>query len=96
VTDKPIRDAPDEAVAAAETRAHRLGLSQSEYARRGLAREPAISHFPVGTGELTWFAATFGDLADPDVMSRAWQRAVMRVRAKLYAFDDVLSMLSYS
>jgi hypothetical protein len=23
--------------------------------------------------DLAWFAATFGDLADPDVMSRAWQ-----------------------
>ncbi len=38
VTDKPIGDAPDEAVAASEARARRLGLSRSEYVRRGLVR----------------------------------------------------------
>jgi hypothetical protein len=32
-----------------------------------------VSHSPVGAGDLAWFAATFGDLDDPDVMSRAWQ-----------------------
>jgi hypothetical protein len=56
-------------------------LPRPEYLRRGLALEAAVTHSPVGTGDLACFAATFGDLADPDVMSRAWQRAVMRVRA---------------
>jgi hypothetical protein len=73
VTDLPIRGTPDDAVAALEARARRLGLSRSEYVRRGLAREAAVSHSPVGAGNVAWFAATFGDLDDPDVMSRAWQ-----------------------
>jgi hypothetical protein len=73
VTDKPIGDAPDEAVAASEARARRLGLSRSEYVRRGLVREAAVSHSPVGAGDLAWFGGTFGDLADSDVMSQAWQ-----------------------
>ena len=73
MTDMPIRDTPDDAVAVPEARAPRLGLPRSEYARRGLTREAAVSHSPVGAGDLAWFAATFGDLADPGVMSRAWQ-----------------------
>jgi hypothetical protein len=65
------RDTPDKAVP--EARARRPGPSRSEYARHGLAREAAASHSPVGAGDLAWFAATFGGLADPDVMSRVWQ-----------------------
>ncbi len=41
--------------------------------RRGLVREAAVSHSPVGAGDLAWFGGTFGDLADSDVMSQAWQ-----------------------
>jgi hypothetical protein len=33
----------------------------------------AVSDSPVTTGDLTRFAATISDLADPDVMSQAWQ-----------------------
>jgi hypothetical protein len=32
-----------------------------------------VSDSPVTTGDLTRFAATISDLADPDVMSQAWQ-----------------------
>jgi hypothetical protein len=73
VTDMPTRDARGGPMAAWEARARRLGLSRSEYVRRRLAREAAVSHSPVGARDLAWFAATFGDLADPGVMSRAWQ-----------------------
>jgi hypothetical protein len=72
VTDKPIRDAPDDAMAASEARARRLGLSRTEYVRRRLVREATVPLSSVGVGDLAWFA-TFGDLANPDVMSCAWQ-----------------------
>jgi hypothetical protein len=48
-------------------------LSRTEYVRRRLAQDAAVSGSPVTTGDLTRFADTFGDLADPDVMSQAWQ-----------------------
>jgi hypothetical protein len=73
MTDKPIRDAPDDAMTASETPARRLGLSRSQYVLRGLAREVAVPKSCVGNGDLAWFAVIFGDLAGPDVMSRAWQ-----------------------
>jgi hypothetical protein len=73
MTDKPIRDAPDDAMAASEARARRLGLSRTEYVRRRLVREATVPLSSVGVGDLAWFAATFGDLANPDVMSCAWQ-----------------------
>jgi plasmid stability protein len=73
MTDMLIRDVPDEVVAALEVHARRLGLSRSEYVRRKLAQDAAGSDSPVTTADLTRFADTFGDLADPDVMSRAWQ-----------------------
>ena len=38
-----------------------------------LAQDAAVSDSPVTAGDLTRFASTFGDLADPDVMSQAWQ-----------------------
>jgi hypothetical protein len=68
-----IRDVPDDVIAALETHARRLGLSRSEYVRRRLAADAGVSDSPVGAGDLARFAETFSDLADPDVMSRAWQ-----------------------
>ena len=73
MTDMLIRDVPDDVIAALETHARRLGLSRTEYVRRRLAQDAALSDSPVTTGDLTRFASTFGDLADPDVMSQAWQ-----------------------
>jgi hypothetical protein len=49
------------------------GLSRSEYVRRRLAQDAASAGSPVSTRDLARFAEVFGDLADPDVMSRAWQ-----------------------
>ena len=73
MTDMLIRDVPDDVIAALEAHARRLGLSRTEYVRRRLAQDAAVTDSPVTTADLTRFASTFGDLADPDVMSRAWQ-----------------------
>ena len=73
MTDVLIRDVPDDVIAALDAHAGRLGLSRSEYVRRRFAQDAAISDSPVSVGDLARFARTFGDLADPDVMSQAWQ-----------------------
>ena len=73
MTDMLIRDVPDDVVAALEAHARRLGLSRSEYVRRRLAQDAGAADSPVTTDDLTRFSDAFGDLADPDVMSRAWQ-----------------------
>ena len=73
MTDMLIRDVPDDVIAALESHARRLGLSRSEYVRRRLAQDAAVSDSPVSAADLVRFANTFSDLADPDVMSRAWQ-----------------------
>jgi hypothetical protein len=73
MTDMLIRDVPDDVIAALEAHARRLGLSRTEYVRRRLAQDAAVSDSAVTTGDLTRFADTFGDLTDPDVMSQAWQ-----------------------
>jgi hypothetical protein len=73
VTDLLIRDVPDDVVAAIDSGASRLGLSRSEYVRRTLAREAAMSGGVVTVEDLSRFADEFADLADPEVMHRAWQ-----------------------
>jgi len=72
MTDMLIRDVPEEVVAALDAHAARLGLSRSEYVRRRLAQDAAALGSPVSVKDLARFAATFADLADPDVMSSAW------------------------
>jgi hypothetical protein len=73
MTDMLIRDVPDEVIAAVDAHAARLGLSRSEYVRRRLAQDAAVSDSAVTVADLAGFASTFADLADADVMSRAWQ-----------------------
>ena len=73
MTDMLIRDVPDDVIAALETHARRLGLSRSEYVRRRLAQDAALTDSPVSAGDLTRFAESFSDLADPDVMSQTWE-----------------------
>jgi hypothetical protein len=68
-----IPDVPDDVIAALEARARRMGLSCAEYVRRRLAQNAAVSDSPVSAEDLRRFAEAFGDLADPDVMSWAWQ-----------------------
>lgn len=72
MTDVLIRDVPEEVIAALDAHAARLGLSRSEYVRRRLAQDASALGSPVSVQDLAKFAAAFADLADPDVMSRAW------------------------
>ncbi len=73
MTDVLIRDVPDDVIAALDAHAGRLGLSRSEYVRRRLAQDAATHGSPVSVQDLARFAGLFSDLADPDVMSQAWQ-----------------------
>ncbi|HVQ92814.1 MAG TPA: ribbon-helix-helix protein, CopG family [Mycobacteriales bacterium] len=73
MADVLIRDVPDNVVAALDVHAGRLGLSRSEYVRRRLAQDAAISDSTVSVGDLARFAEIFGDLADPTVMAEAWR-----------------------
>jgi hypothetical protein len=73
MTDMLIRDVPDDVMAALEAHARRLGLSRAEYVRRRLVQDAGVSGSPVTATDLVRFADTFGDLADPEVMSQAWQ-----------------------
>lgn len=73
MTDLLIRDVPEDVLAAIDARARRLGLSRSAYLRRTLAREAKLSDVPVTIESLKRFADRFGDLADPEVMRRAWE-----------------------
>jgi hypothetical protein len=71
MADVLIRDVPEHVLAAIDVAARRLGLSRSEYLRRRLT---ALSgEGPVTTEDLDRFAETFRDLADPDLMRRAWE-----------------------
>jgi len=73
MTDVLIRDVPDDVIAALDAHAGRLGLSRSEYVRRRLAQDAVTEGSAVTVEDLARFADTFGDLADPDVMSQAWK-----------------------
>jgi hypothetical protein len=46
--------------------------SRSEYLRRRLRQEAARPTGPVTAADLMRFGSRFSDLADPEVMRRAW------------------------
>jgi hypothetical protein len=74
MTDLLIRDVPDDVVAAIDADAQRLGLSRSEYLRRTLAQATARADRPTATVEdLSRFGDRYADLANDDLMRRAWQ-----------------------
>jgi plasmid stability protein len=73
MTDILIRDVPEDVIAAIDIKALRLGLSRTEYLRRTLARERAVAPAEVSVADLAAFANTFADLADPEVIDRAWR-----------------------
>ena len=73
MTDMLIRDVPDDVLAAVDARAGRLGLSRSEYVRRRLAQDAAARDAPVTAADLGRFGEMFADLADREVMDRAWR-----------------------
>ena len=72
MTDSPIRDVPDEVLAAIDAKAKRVGLSRTEYLRRALERERVVDANPVNVDQLKRIAALAEDLDDPNVMSGAW------------------------
>lgn len=74
MTNVLIRGLSDAAVERIDAEASALGLSRNEFLRRKLEGTVAVS----AKGTLTavdWArsAATFDDLADPDVMDAAWR-----------------------
>jgi hypothetical protein len=74
MSDVLIRDVPDGVLAAIDARAAALGVSRNEYLRRRLSEDARRSSEGVEVADLARFEATFGGLADPDVMNRAWDR----------------------
>jgi hypothetical protein len=72
LTDILISDVPDEVLAAIDANARRAGLSRTEYIRRALSRERDNAAPQVSVEDLARFSDTFADLADPEVMGRAW------------------------
>ncbi len=72
MADMLIRDVPDAVVAAVDAHAVRLGLSRSEYVRRRLAQDADVSGSSVAVSDLARLAELTADLADPDIMDRAW------------------------
>jgi hypothetical protein len=72
MADVLIRDVPAEDIARLDAHAARMGLSRTEYLRRRLHQDASRPVTPVTPEDLTEFASRFGDLADPEVMRRAW------------------------
>jgi plasmid stability protein len=73
MSDVLIRDIPDDVLARLDVLAARVGLSRSEYIRRRLTQEARAAGTPVNVEHFRRFADTFGDLADPELMTRAWE-----------------------
>lgn len=73
MTDILIRDVPADVVAAVDARARDLGLSRTEYLKRQLLRDAVHPARAVTMDDLDWFASSFSDLDDPEVMARAWE-----------------------
>jgi hypothetical protein len=67
-----IRDISSEDLARIDAHAARLKISRTEYLRRRLRQEAARPSMPVSAADLQRFTARFSDLADPEVMRRAW------------------------
>jgi plasmid stability protein len=73
VNDILIRDVPEDVLSAIDSRAARLGISRSEYVRRRLAQDAAVVGATVTVADLRAFNRDFADLADADVMLKAWE-----------------------
>lgn len=72
MADMLVRDVPDDVVAALDARAGRLGLRAVNTCGAGWPRT-TTPQSPVNLDDFTHFAEAFADLADPEVMSRAWR-----------------------
>jgi hypothetical protein len=73
MADLLIRDVPDEVLAAIDAEARRLGVSRSEYLRRTLASGVPAARGRVTVADLQRTAEVHADLADDEVMRRAWE-----------------------
>jgi hypothetical protein len=74
MTDVLIRDMPDRVVAGLDAQASRMGISRNEYLRRRLTQIGLRDEDRRTTvADLARFAETFADLADEEVMRRAWR-----------------------
>jgi hypothetical protein len=73
VADILIRDVSPDIVAALDAHARRLGLSRTEYVKRLLLQAAGRPLKPVTQADLDWFCEAVADLADPDVMAKAWE-----------------------
>jgi plasmid stability protein len=73
VSDILIRDIPDDVLSAIDSRAAKLGISRSEYVRRRLAQDAVVAGATVSVADLRAFNRDFADLADTDVMIKAWE-----------------------
>jgi len=71
MADLLLRNLSDEDISAVDARAARLGLSRNEYLRRLVHRD--VDPLPVTREDLERFSTTFSGLADPEVMSGAWE-----------------------
>lgn len=67
-----IRDVPNDDLVRLDARAAKLGLSRTQYIRRRLAQDARGGSLDVAVDDLKRFSATHPDLADDEVMSRAW------------------------
>jgi hypothetical protein len=72
MTDILIRDVPNDVLPAIDAKARRIGLSRTEYIRRSPSRERDAAGPEVRVEDLVIFADALADLADPEVMRRAW------------------------
>ena len=68
-----LRDIADDVIAKRDAEAGRRGLSRSEYLRRTLTLASVRAGNAVAVADVSRFAETFADLADPDVMAQAWR-----------------------
>jgi hypothetical protein len=71
MSDILIRDVPEPTVAEIDRRASDLGISRTEYLRRWLDKEMRATQ-PVTPEDLRRVGRLARDLADPDVMRKAW------------------------
>jgi hypothetical protein len=73
MTDVLIRDLEPEDVARLDARAAALKLSRNEYLRRRLEQDALCGTGSVAQADFKRFAERFGDLADEELMRRAWE-----------------------
>ena len=73
MTDVLIRDLEPEDVARLDARAAALGLSRNEYLRRRLKQDARRGTGSVTQADFERFAKRFSDLADEELMRRAWE-----------------------